>query len=683
MGTSITSQNTIYNWKTSSGGNNSSVQEILCMTLRHLSELKKYDQAFVYVHRKNNFQLVLTYPDNKINEFTSVQLPRIIVDELSTSGEPYIFQKDDNIGAFFSFCRNSKDRSLILLPLKVNAILVGIAILSKDETNYFSKTDTPLLAAFSYQIGIILENEIISRREQKKSAQLAQINSICQNIDSIMNIDELYTKVVNVIQKNLNYEHVALYLLDSQSNSICLKSISGIYREITPTNQTLQLGQGIVGWVVQTGETILSNDTEKDPHFYNITPEETPTRSELCVPIKIENNIIGALNIESREVMDFDKDDLNSLEVLANRVGVAIHNSKLYQEVQENSERLYDIVSSMGQGIITMDRDFKIQWANKTFIDWGWNINDILDRHCYTLFSNKEKFCLGCPAKKTFKTGKIDRKMIQTKNGKYYQITSAPIKASDGTVNQVLEVFDDVTKNIKIEEELSKTKERLEHTKYLATIGELTASIAHEIRNPLNALYNAIDILQTDLEMEGDYKKLMNVAKEESNRVNKIISHYLDFARSPQIYPKINNLKKTIEETITLLRADKKVSKDIKFSFFFDEELPELVFDRDSIKQVIWNLLINSVEAISSEGVIEIRAEIINEHVEIRISDNGKGIASKELKKIFEPFYSMKRNGTGLGLSIIKRIIEQHNWTINVESQLDEGTTFIIQVPLT
>ncbi|MDZ7260725.1 MAG: GAF domain-containing protein [candidate division KSB1 bacterium] len=679
MSTSANSHQTIYPL---SGGNDSNVHQILYTTLRHLSKLKEYDQAFIFANKEDKFQLVLTYPDHATNEVTPVPLHRNIVDKFITNGEPYIFQKNDPIGALFSFCHINKDSSLILLPLKVNTTLVGIAMLVKDKANYFSKTDIPLLAAFSYQIGIILENANVFRREQKKSAQLAQINTICQKIDSIMNIDELYNRVVDVIHESFGYEHVALYLVDSQKGTISLKSISGIYRNITPLDQTLQFGQGIVGWVVQTGKTVLSNDTQKDPHFYNITPDQTPTQSELCVPIKIENQVIGALNIESRKLMDFDEDDLNSLEVLANRVGVAIQNSRLYQEVQEKSQRLQVIVSSMGQGIITMGRDFKIRWANKTFSDWGWKTEEVLNKHCYELFGERENFCLECPGKKTFKTGKIYQRMIQAKNGRYYLITSAPIKDGYGTVNQILEVVDDITRNIKIQEELEKTKEQLEHSKYLAAIGELTASIAHEIRNPLNALSNAIDILQTDLNVDGDYARLMNVAKEESQRVNNIISHYLKFARTPELKLTLNDIRDTIEETITLLKAATKISKGIDFLTYFADDLPPLVFDRDSIKQVFWNLLINSVEAISSEGLIEIKAEKIGDQVEIRLTDNGKGIAPGELEKIFEPFYSLKAKGTGLGLSIVRRIIEQHNWTIGVESELGKGTSFIIRAPL-
>jgi len=656
------------------------VTEILNQTLDHLSRLKPYDTATICLSANDTFHVIHSFPQDNHSHKNQLQIPTTIINQIKSSKSPVILNNHNHLRSNSNFYHQIKNGSSIFIPIHVNATFMGFLFFLKNEPDFFTKLDEPLFLAFSYQIGIILENANVFRREKKKSALLAKINNICQNIDSIMNIDELYNKVVDVIQNNFGYDNVALYLVDSKKKCISLKSISGIYQNITPPDQILQLGQGIVGWVVQSGKTVLSNDTKADPHFYNLTPDKTPTQSELCVPIKIENNIIGALNIESREIMDFDDDDLNSLEVLANKVGVAIQNSKLYQEVQENNQRLYDIVSSMGQGIITMDNNYKIQWVNKTFGDWGWKTSTIINQYCYEMFNNNT-FCSGCPAKKTFKSGKIARKMIQSKNGKYFLVTCAPILDNTGSVNQVIEVFDDITQNIKNQEELKDTREQLEHSKYLAAIGELTASIAHEIRNPLNALSNAIDILKSDLKFEGEQNRLMNIAKEESARVNTIISQYLNFARAPKLNLTLNDIKNSIEETLTLLKTDKKISSEIEFKTSF-ADIPPILFDKNLIKQVIWNLLINSIEAIPAKGLIEISTQKNNNHIEIIISDNGKGISAEDLGKIFEPFYSLKSEGTGLGLAIVRRIIERHEWTIHVDSEVGKGTMFLIGIPL-
>jgi signal transduction histidine kinase len=175
------------------------------------------------------------------------------------------------------------------------------------------------------------------------------------------------------------------------------------------------------------------------------------------------------------------------------------------------------------------------------------------------------------------------------------------------------------------------------------------------------------------------------VATEESSRVNSIISHYLKFASSPKLTLTMNKIEDVIQEPLLLLKIDKNISKDIVFSVNFQDQLPLLLFDRDSIKQVFWNLIKNSIESIpdNSKGIIKIDVRNDDEYVVIRISDNGHGISPDNLDKIYEPFYSLKAEGTGLGLSIVKRIIERHHWKIEILSKVYEGTNVIIYAPIT
>lgn len=520
-------------------------------------------------------------------------------------------------------------------------------------------------------------------RIKKKTDLLKCINDICQHLDSIMDVEVLYSKVVQVICEYLGYDHVALYLVDYNTNSIVLFSLAGIYQDIVPSHQTLNIDQGIVGNVVRTGKTVLSNDVSYNTHFYNITPNVTPTKSELCVPIRIKDKIIGVLNIESTKIMNFDEDDLNSLEVLANRIGVSIQNSRLYDKLEKNTQRLYDIVSSMGQGILLINKNFQIEWVNETYKKMVYSEYNAQKQTCYRMFGKSEP-CLGCPADKIFQDGEIRRHIITTKkNRRYYSAISAPIKDDEGRVKQILEVIDDVTENMYLRKKLDVTKERLNKLQNMAVIGELTSSIAHEIRNPLNAISTAIGALQYDLILSGDDEKLMNIVKEETNRLDKIIYNYLNLDHNHDLNIIQNDLQKTIEEVVLLLKMDKNVNEDIQIlTRFSRRDIPKLKFDKDSIKQVLWNLLINSVQSISSNGIIEVISEIDNSEVKIIIKDNGKGIPKEDLKKIFQRFHSSKSRGLGLGLSIVKRIIEKHDWFIDVESELERGTVFTITIPI-
>jgi len=512
----------------------------------------------------------------------------------------------------------------------------------------------------------------------KQSLQLQKINNICHHLDTIMDNEVLYSKVVDVIHKNLGYDHVALYLVDHKNNSIILSSLAGIYKGLIPANQKIKMNQGIVGYVVQTKKTILSNDVSSNSHFLNITPNKTPTKSELCVPICTKNKIIGVLNIESTEKMNFTNDDLNSLEVLANRIGVAIQNSRLYNKLEKNTQRLYHIVSSMGQGIILVNKDHEIEWINETCEKWFKKETMFLGMKCYQMFG-KSDVCVKCPSRKIYKTGKIYRHIIVTDKQKYYSVTSAPVRDDEGNVMQILEVLDDITQNIDLRKKLENMKEHLEKLKYLAMLGELTSGIAHEIRNPLNAISTSISALQCNLNADDDDKKLLDIVKEETKRLDHIISAYLNYKNIPKMKFAYHDIRKSIEEVVLLLNVDKNVSEKIKIYTHFDSNIPKLKFDKDAMKQVFWNILINSIQSISNEGFIRICIEKDAEYVRISIQDTGKGIPKSHLKNIFKQFYTSKSKGSGLGLSIVKRILDQHQWVIHVASELNVGTIITIE----
>jgi signal transduction histidine kinase len=164
--------------------------------------------------------------------------------------------------------------------------------------------------------------------------------------------------------------------------------------------------------------------------------------------------------------------------------------------------------------------------------------------------------------------------------------------------------------------------------------------------------------------------------------LNKIISKYLNFGKFPDISITRNDLVKTIEETIILLKLDKNISDRIQFVTEFERDVPQLLFDSEAIKQVIWNLIINSISAIKDKGIIRISAKKNDTAVLMEIEDSGRGISDKKLEKIFDQFYSLEGKGTGLGLAIVRNIIDKHNWTIDVKSNLGTGTIFTVQIPI-
>jgi PAS domain S-box-containing protein len=234
--------------------------------------------------------------------------------------------------------------------------------------------------------------------------------------------------------------------------------------------------------------------------------------------------------------------------------------------------------------------------------------------------------------------------------------------------------------------ELKEMQDSLIQSEKMAAIGELSASIAHEIRNPLGAIYNAIDELNGDLKLIGTQRKQMNVVIEATEKLRRIVDDFYAFARPHQVSPIKANIQDIVDDTLLLLRQDERFKPEIAVDIHYEENIPLVILDINLIPEVLINILINSVQAMPRGGHIWIAVAVSEiddrEAIQIKISDSGEGMPKEQLSRIFEPFYTTKTTGMGLGLAIVNRIVREHGGRIDVESEVGTGTTFTIRLPL-
>ena len=249
-------------------------------------------------------------------------------------------------------------------------------------------------------------------------------------------------------------------------------------------------------------------------------------------------------------------------------------------------------------------------------------------------------------------------------------------------IADLAEKFNEMTsKLLKSKREVEEANKKLIQAEKLASIGRISTGIAHEIRNPLTSVKLNIQKVLSSPNIKEDEKEHLEIAQEGINQIDKIVKDILDFARVTRLNLDEFFLPNIIDESIKLVLNELK-GKEITIEKKFEPDLPTVVVDADKLRQVFINLLVNSIEAIDNKGKIRITASSKDkEFIKIRISDNGCGIPSEILPEIFEPFFTTKSSGTGLGLANAKKIIEQHNGTIDVISKKGKGTTFEIIIP--
>lgn len=222
---------------------------------------------------------------------------------------------------------------------------------------------------------------------------------------------------------------------------------------------------------------------------------------------------------------------------------------------------------------------------------------------------------------------------------------------------------------------------QMSRAEHLATLGELAAGLAHEIRNPLAGIAGVIEIVGRDLPSTSPARAVVKDIRQEIAQINRILTDLLQTARPHPPEIRQGNLNTTVEHAVMLARQQA-LSRPIRIELKKDLALPEVEHDSDQIHQVLLNLLLNSIQAIEGPGLVTVALEPHADCVAIIVADTGRGILPEHLPNIFRPFYTTKGNGTGLGLSLARRIVEEHHGRIEVSSSAGEGTKFVVLLPV-
>ncbi|CAB1082728.1 hypothetical protein D1AOALGA4SA_10328 [Olavius algarvensis Delta 1 endosymbiont] len=227
--------------------------------------------------------------------------------------------------------------------------------------------------------------------------------------------------------------------------------------------------------------------------------------------------------------------------------------------------------------------------------------------------------------------------------------------------------------------ELKIMAEHVQRVDKMAAIGEMAAGLAHEIKNPLASLTGSVQLLREDIRYDPDHDRLMRIVLREADRLSSLVTNFLLYARPPAGKVEAMELEKVIAETAELFEKDPNYGGRITTTRSVQPGL-WISMDPLQLRQILWNLLTNAAEAIEGEGKVHIELQNNNnKQVYIKISDNGCGMSEEDIKYIFNPFYTTKASGTGLGLSIVHRILEAYDALLDVKSELNKGTTFILQ----
>jgi PAS domain S-box-containing protein len=358
---------------------------------------------------------------------------------------------------------------------------------------------------------------------------------------------------------------------------------------------------------------------------------------------------------------------------------------KTSQELYEAKALYKTMINELIQeDVLVIGHDYRIIDVNNTVLNrLGLTKEEVVGKYCYEITHRQSFPCSGnqhpCPLIKTMETIEPSQTthvhLDKDDNERYYSISTYPL-IEDGDIFGVVEISRDITGEINIQKAMMQQEK-------LASIGRLSAGVAHEINNPLTTILTTSMLLQEETQPEDPmYTELETIAKE-TLRCRKIVTSLLDFARQSKPDKKEHNLNDIVKESLLLVKKQA-AFKDVSVELDLAPQIPSVFVDKGQIQQALINLVLNAIAATAAGGYVRVLTRYVpeNREITVAVTDNGEGIAENDLVKIFDPFFTTKDDGSGLGLAITHGIIEQHNGSIDAKSRMGHGTTFTIKLPL-
>jgi two-component system NtrC family sensor kinase len=452
-----------------------------------------------------------------------------------------------------------------------------LELLRKDASLYLAEVNASLVVdthdnprAIVNVVRDVTDRKRMERAMQQRRRELELLNGAGQALNASLDLDQVLSTTLDRACDLMEVFACSVWLIDPETGDLVCRCATGPHTSVVE-GWRVAPGEGVVGWVAQSGESLVVADMQAEERHFRDVEQQTGLmlRSAVSVPLRLKENVIGTLQVLDPEVGRFRPTDLMLVESLASSAAIALENARLYEDLQQRMK------------------------------------------------------------------------------------------------------------------ELREAQAQLVQSAKMAAVGELAAGVAHEINTPLTSVLGYSELLLEHLPSDDpNHKRLASIVRQ-AGQARDVVEHLLEFSRQTRPHREQVSLNRVVQETLVLARQQMK-NRKIALEEEYALALPPLQLDAPRMKQAFLNLITNSLQAMPHGGTLGVRSEWVGNEVAVQITDTGSGIAADDLPRIFEPFFTTRPVGlgAGLGLSVSLGIVEEHGGRIEVESELGQGSTFTVWLPM-
>jgi len=525
---------------------------------------------------------------------------------------------------------------------------------------------------------LVYRNQLLSEEIRRRVDQLSAINTVAATVSQSLDLEKTLQTALDAVLNVIRVDSAGISLVDESAQELVLRAQRGWRYDFVTQPMRVPLGKGMSGIAVNNDELVVTNDLVDESQLAVPEFADEEVLAMALVPMHARGRVVGILSVMHHETYEFTEEEITVLRAIADQVGVALDNARLYENTKEQSSRLSALLDSSGDAIIATDNYGHIELINST---------------AEQLFDLRKKDIIGLPLRHAPLHPRLREGLRRAMSSEDKGNTVFEVALEDGRflsaivscvyAHQAPESNREPEGWVMVIQDVTHLRQAEQ-----ARVNFIHAA-AHDLRNPLGVTMNALSLLEQYIDNVSDRQaEIMEIATDSLNRMQALIDSLLNLEHIQSgvgLKCKVVDVRDLVERgAIDIQPSLYKAQQELKLDV--PEDIPPIEGDINWLYRALINLLSNAHKYTPEQGVVGIRAYVQDDEVYIEVNDNGPGIPLEAQTRLFERFYRVPGveaiRGSGLGLSIVKSVVEQHGGRVFVQSRVGQGSVFGMVFPV-